>query len=297
MSADAQITEAIENTDTPVENTPTNEQSNEKPAGYDPVDVSSASPDKIQERFDYLYSQVKSNERTMREYKSIAAEQSKYIEDLTNGMGQVVNHLETQNFSQEEDQVTKEMRAAFEAGDMDKFIANQKKLVQLEAKKSSPKQVQKPAQKQDPSYESMSQDDQKLVDAWQEETDERGQALRPWSKNTGTDDDPDPDFVRAMLIAQRVFKANPHKSARENLLEVDRKMGVKSTNMGGSQSVMGGQLQTLAKKQNIRLTPEQERLAVKMKFANEKGKPPKSDSEHIDAYRKQLQKVRSKGGK
>lgn len=294
MSADAQITEAVEATENVSHETV--EQTNEKPAGYDPVDVSSAPPDKIQERLDYLYSQVKSNERNMREYKSIAAEQSKYIDDLMNGVGQVVNHLETQNFSQEEDQVTKEMRAAFEAGDMDKFIANQKKLVQLEAKKTAPKQVQKPQAQQKNTEYTLSDNEERYVASWQDETDDSGRSVRPWAK-TDDPEDPDPDFVKAYLIAERTKRRNPSYTVEQVLAEVDKKMGVKSTNSGGGQSVMGGNLQTPAKKQNIRLTPEQERLAVKMKFANEKGKPPKSDAEHIDAYRKQLQKVRSKGGK
>lgn len=72
-------------------------------------------------------------------------------------------------------------------------------------------------------------------------------------------------------------------------MEVDRIMGTKQN--GGGQTVMGGGLNATGKRSTIKLTPAQERIAVKTKFGAKHGA--KSDSDYIAAYRKQIDSIKS----
>ena len=97
-----------------------------------------------------------------------------------------------------------------------------------------------------------------------------------------------------MLIAKKIWAENPYRSAKENLAEVDRRMGIKQNN--GGQAVLGGTLTTRGKSSKITLSPQQERIAVKTKFGAKQGA--KSDADYIAAYRKQIESVQSsKGGR
>lgn len=276
------------------------EQTNEreKPAGYDPVDLSTL-PEEIakplNDRIDYLYSQVKTNERALREYRSLSAEQAQAIEDLMSGVGQVVDHLENKTMIESEANIEKSMREAFEGGDLDKFFKEQKKLIEIQTKKLIPakENIQKNISKQATDTSNyISPEDDRLVEAWQSETDERGQPLRPWAR-TENPEDPDPDFVKAYIITKRVAAQNPGKSMNQILAEVDKQMGVKTASLNGSQNVMGGNLKTQSKNRTIRLTPKQQEIAVRTKFGGSKAK---SDAEHIEAYRKQIEKIQSQKG-
>lgn len=289
--------ETTETTDS-TETTPSQDNRDAgKPAGYHPVDPETASPEQVKERIDYLYRQVKDQSRNISEYRTIAQQQSAQIDDLMNGVGQVVNHLHSKSVTENENDINSRMQTAFETGDMKGYLAEQKKLITLEAQKLLSQQQKPQTQTRQQAFAGVqtqqnnepSAEDTRLVTAWQDETNERGEPLRPWTK-TQDMDDPDPDFLKALAITKRVWSQNPNRSAKDNLAEVDRQMGIKQTT--GGQNVMGGSLTTRGKQSKLTLSPNQERIAVKTKFGANKGA--KSDAEYISAYRKQIESVQSK---
>lgn len=290
---DEQVQESSESTE--VTETPV---SNDKPAGYHPVDPETASPEEVKNRIDYLYRQVKDQGRHLGEYRTIAQQQSQQINDLMNGVGQVVDHLSAKSNAETEDKISERMKIAFETGDTKTYLKEQRNLIDFLKQTPAPKQQTQTRQQayagsnsaaQVAADSDMSYDDKSYVSAWQEETDERGQPLRPWTK---TDDpkDPDPDFLKGMAIAKRIWDKYPDRSIKENLAEVDKQMGTQSR--GGGQNVMGGNLTTPQKKSKLTLSPDQERIAVKTRFGSKQGA--KTDAEYISAYRKQIEKVQSR---
>lgn len=266
-----------------------------RPAGYEPVSLDDLPPEKqkeIDDRINYLYRQVKDHERTNREYKTIAQQQSAAIDELMNGVGQVVNHLHGRQAAESEASLMQEMQTAWESGDNKTYLEKQNKLLDLKLQqRQQPQQPQKTqAQQQQQSTASPITDtDTRIIEAWQSEKDERGQPLRPWVQ-TDDPNDPDPDFVKALTVAKRVWEKNPHKTAQENLAEVDRIMGTKQN--GGGQTVLRGGLNTPGKRSTIRLTPTQEKIAIKTKYGAKQGA--KTEAEYMAAYRKQIESVQSR---
>lgn len=289
--------EATEDTGAVSENTEVTQETthtDDKPAGYRPVDPETASPEEVKSRIDYLYGQIKYQERTNKEYRDIAQQQAAAIDELMNGVGRVVDHLQTKNVADTEAQITEKMQAAFESGDTAAWMGAQKQLIQLEAQKqfkaaqpknTTQKQAYAGVQTQAESY--VSDEDGQYTAAWQDEKDEAGRPLRPWAR-TSDPNDPDPDFMKALVVAKKVWEKYPDRSAKDNLAEVDRQMGVAKRN--GSQSVMGGSLTTRTKTNRIVVSPQIEKMAIRQKFGGPKAK---TDAEHIDAYRKQMELVRS----
>lgn len=319
---DTQDTQADDVSSETNDNAVVEQPKSDKPPGYYPVDLDDVPEEKakaIKERYDYFYRQHKEMERkdkarenALREYREIAAEQAKQLDDLRNATGQIVDHLETKTIGETESTIKKEMREAFETGDTEKYIDAQTRLIQLETKKANlakknAKQPQK-TETQRQAYGGYNSADQLAVAAqadgeitpqqlatvntWQDETDQTGAPLRPWAKNNSDDPEmPDPDFIKANLVALRVFKNHPDRSIEENLMEVDKIMGTKKP--AGKQTVMGGGFTTPQKTNKISLTPEMQKLAVRTKFGARDGA--KTDAEYIEAYRKQLQTNRQKG--
>jgi len=270
----------------------------EKPAGYDQIDFKTASPEEIEARFNRVFGQLKGNQREMSKAREILAQQSKVIDDLSSGVGMVVTHLTDKTYKETEASLEAQMTTAFESGDIRAFTALQNKLTDMKVEqrlsqkqKAQPKpakQVQQPTQDDTQiDFNDMPPEDARYTKAWGEETDDSGQTLRPWFNNSGTPQDPDPDYVKAVLVATKIFEQYPDRSIQQNLAEVDKRMGVQKTTAG--QTVLGGRLQTKPKSSKITLSPEAEKIALRMRFAG----PKKSDAEHLQAYRDQIAKVQS----
>lgn len=296
--AEAVIEEQIESTETPV--------NDDKPAGYHPVDVEDPA---IKDRINYLYKQVKSSGKDLNQYRSLAAEQARMIEELTANQGAIVNHLQEKTFTDTEVQVKAQYKAAYESGDVNAMMDANDKLAEIKARKIAAEQRPKPRQetRQQNAYfdasvsnatsqavanGEFSQEDASVTNAWASETDERGEALRPWINNsTGDPNDPDPDYVKAWVIANKVFNDPKAQSwtINQKLAEVDKRMGIGKSS--GKQSVMGGALTGKPKAASISLSPEAEKIAVRTKFGANKGA--KSDAEYIAAYRQQMQKAKT----
>lgn len=281
----------------------------DKRAGYNPVDIEKASPEEIKERINYLYRQVKDGNKTNNQYRQIAAEQSRQIEELTKGFNGVVSHLTTKNFADSEEAITAQLDAAFAKGDNKGYLEAQKKLInlgvekRLAADKPVPaRQVQQP-QQNGQAYSSatqiardaegsgeLSSEEASYTSAWQNEKDDNGELLRPWSK-TADMNNPDPEFRAALNEANGVFN-NPrfaNKSIEEKLAEVDRRMGVAKRTV--SQTVSGMGLTGKSKSSKVTVSSDIEKLAIRSKFGGPKAK---TDAEHIEAYRAQIAKVRGK---
>lgn len=304
------VAEAIQ--DTPeIEQQPEQpQQTNGKAPGYDPVDFATATPEELKQRYDYLYKQVKDGkrtEKTLNEFRRIAAEQAQRIEELTTGFTGVVDHLTNQSFAEKEAALENKFKEAYETGDTVKLIALQRELAELTAKKivaekekkQAPKQEQKPANNAaaiaKDAYEDgeISFEDKSYVNAWQDERDESGNLLRPWAFNRSSDPSrPDPQHIAALAETQAVFMSPRFANAtmEQKMAEVDRRMGTQTRS--GRQNVMGGNLTSAKKPSKITLSSKQQEIATRTKFAG----PGKSDAEHLEAYRKQIEQTR-KGAK
>lgn len=281
--------------------------------GYSPVDLS-ALPDElrkpVEDRINYMFRQVKDQNRTLGQYRTVAEQQAAQIAELTNGMGQVVNHLTERSFEESESSLTEQLLAAQQSGDAKEFLAINNKLLDLKVKKATaPKQSppvnQQPQQRQYNSASEMantaesegilSQEETRVVDAWQNQRDGNGQLLRPWAHSNDVANDP--NYKSVMAEAQAVF-SNPrfaNLSIDQRLTEVDRRMGLQRGNtVANGQSVMGGNLTNNKKSGTIRLSPEQEKIAIRMDVGS-KGKP-RTDAEKIAAYKDQMVKVQSNKG-
>jgi len=309
MSEEAEIQTNEPTIETPVETAVDTQVNNGRPAGYDPIDFKTASPEQVQERFDYVYGQVKNNERALREntrtlseYQRIAAEQSKIINDLTSGFNGVVNHLQTQTLQETEASLAAAKQEAWEKGDTKAYMEADNKLMDLKIQKSLPKQ--QPQQPQPKQYNNaaeiakeggLSDEDYRTTETWQNEKDENGNLIRPWAFNKSNDPaNPSPEYRAALVEASAVLNSPRFAGLtyQQKLAEIDKRMGVQKR--GVSQSVLGGGLTGARKTGKLTLTPKQQEIAIKTKYAGPQAKP----EEHLEAYRKQIEKVNSmKGGR
>ncbi len=275
----------------------------ERTVGYNQIDFKTATPEEIEKRFSRLYSQVKGSQRELNQYRSVASEQSKLIEDLQKGVGMITNHLEEKSFKDGESKVKAELQAAYEAGDTKAIADATDRLVDLKAnkKEAAQKKESKPKEKAETQINSMHQaakegletgelsgEEFTQASAWLDEQDERGQPLRPWAVNADPND-PDPDYVKAVFVMQKVW-AMPNLTIDQRLAEIDRRMGVSKSS--GGQTVIGGRLTPKPKQSKVTLSPEMEKLATRTKFAGNG----KSDAEHIEAYKQQMARVQSLRG-
>ncbi len=292
----SETAEAVsENTETPQETTQeigqqqdsTNDNKPTKPAGYYPIDFKTAAPEEIEQRFDYVYRQVKQSERERQEWKKIDSERQRVILELQEGVGQVVNHLTQKSFSDNESQLQTQMQKALETGDTQNYLAAQNKLIDLKtqqrlAERKPEKQPERAVEKPQQNYE-----DDPYASSWMNERGENGHNLRPWAFNSSDDpENPDPDYIKAAVIAKNVFNNMPHLTIQQKLAEVDKRMGLQRN--GVAQNVMGANLTKGGKSAKVELTNKQREIAVRTKFAG----PKASEADHVEAFRKAILKQR-----
>lgn len=289
---------------------------NEKPAGYDPVDISDLPPEKqkaLDDRINYLYRQVKDGERTRSEYRNIAQQQSEKINELMSGMGVVVDYLGNKSIEQSIEETRVRMQSAWEKGDVNAYHSEQEKLLDLKAdqkvqksQKSQPLQQKQQQPQRMPSGASqiaadgvsggeITQQDADYIGQWQDERDASGQYVRPWATNQPADVNQWSTEAKAALMEAQAILNNPafaRMTIEQKMNEVDRRMGTKKPS--NNQAVMGGTLTTRGKTSNVKLSPQQERIAVKTKFGARDGA--KTDADFIAAYRKQIASIQSSKG-
>ena len=274
----------------------------EKQAKSDEWKPTDLDPDQ-QKLFNGVWKKLKTFERKDAEKEDLLRQQYEIIEQLRNTTGQVVNHIQNQDFNSVEAQLKHQRKEARERGDMDAFDDINDRLEEIRIKKLGMQHQPKQQQAQQPrisgaaeaaryaqSQNLIGAEDTTVISAWQDETDQYGETIRPWSKAD------DPRYMAALSEARAVF-TNPNfsnKTIAERLEEVDRRMGVKTKKpqqevMGAGNS--GGNLTRRGANGNnrgVQMTPEAERIAVATKFAG----PGKSRDEHIEAYKRQIQQIR-----
>lgn len=265
-----------------------------KPAGYAPIDPNTANPEQVQERIDYIYGQLKADKRTLSEYRQIAEQQSRTIEELRNGVGAVVDHLQDRHSTETEASLKAQVRAAFESGDTANYWELQDKLDNFRVEKkiserdraAAPVKPAAPSQPIQQNNESLPQEDINYINVWQDEKDTSGNLLRPWAHNTGNEYNPNPEYVAALLETQAVLKSPrfKNKSAAEKMAEVDRRMGLSKT--PAQNSVMGGNLTGKGKPSKLTLTDRQRDIALKTVPLSAKIK---NDADKIAWYQKQIE--------
>jgi hypothetical protein len=270
-------------------------EARDKPAGYDPVDPSNSTPEQVQERLNYLYGQVKHSDREKKEMRSVLAEQSRLLSELTAGQQAVVSHLQDRSITETESSLKSQMQSAWEKGDNNTYFALQDKLddlrieKKLAAKSKSEPQSQQSKGAIDYAQQAqgtgeLSQEEFNATNAWQSEKDENGNLVRPWAFGS------DPNHRAALEEARAVFN-NPRFANLpfdKKLEEVDKRMGTQKRT--GGQNVMGGNLTTPSKQGKLTLTPKQQEIAIKTKYAGSG----KTDAEHLEAYRKQVQNIKQR---
>lgn len=285
-----------------------------------PVDLSGL-PDEIrtpiEARLAHMSRLMKKNEMKydsrIHERDALLEEQSRIITELQTGMGAVVDHLQDKSLDSAEASIMQRLEAAHESGDTKAFLAAQKDLAKLEAKKVSleekksapkPKEAKPnghaiPKSAREVASEAvtdgeMDSTDAMEIGAWQDEKDDNGNLLRPWAHSKNPDNPTnDPYYRRALIESAAVFdEASPwaNKPTAEKLAEVDRRMGL--TRSAPSQTVMGGNLTSARKGAKVSLTSNQEQIAIRTKFGGPKATP----AQHLDAYRKQVERYKSTKG-
>lgn len=299
VSAESGASVSTESQTEQTNETETTESNDNQPRskGYAPFVDLSGVPDEIRAplegRFAHLSRIIKGNQQELREYQRIAAEQSARIEELTSGFGSMVNHLQDQTYAETESNLKAQLRQALEVGDNERYIDLQDKLLDLKAEKKLAAKQEQPKQQQQRRVEPVGDpmvaaEDVQFINSWQAEEDEYGNPLRPWAFNRGTQERPDPTYLAALAETQAVLRSPrfANKTMEEKMAEVDRRMGLVRTER--RQTVMGGNLTGNRKTSKITLSPEAEQIAIKTQYAG-RGK---SNQEHLEAYRKQLEKTK-----
>lgn len=274
-------------------------QNTGKPAGYAPIDETTANPQQVKDRLDYLYGQVKTSDREKREMRGLLQQQSEALAWLSQGQQAVVDHLQTRSYADTETVLKQQMQDAWNKKDERAYIEAQNKLmdVQVEKKvseKTRPQPQQMNGQQQ---YRSaaevanqavhtgeLSPDEYRSTETWQNERNQSGQLVRPWAF------DSDPAHQQALFEARAVL-ANPRYASlsyEQKLQEVDRRMGVQKPTVG--QNVMGANLTKGTKSVKLELSAEQRQMALRLKPRG------KSDTDALESYRKQLEKINQKTG-
>lgn len=317
QAAEALSEAATETKSTPSETPREKSEPTERSNGYQPYVDLSTIPDEatrkaVEARFAHMSRLIKKTETKyggeINQWRDVAAEQARLIEELQSGVGAVVDHLQGKSIEDAESHWKAVMKTAFESGDVNAQMEANDKLIDIRTQKALLKQqkTQKPQQpKQEASQPKfptsateignqgladgeITSDDMNALSAWQEETDEYGNLVRPWAISNNPNQLP-----AALPEAIAVFK-NPRYaklSMMQKLEEIDRRMGTKKAS--NSQNVMGGGLTGGRKIEKVTLSPDIERMAIRTKFGGPKAK---SDAEHIEAYRKQMMEVKAKKG-
>lgn len=266
--------------------------------GYEGKEFVEFTPEQ-QKRVNTLTKKLSSVERETQEYRNIAKQQYDLINELRQGQGQIVAHLQQTNFVEAESQIKAQRKEAYARGDIDAVDQLNDKLSDIKLQKkfqeNQPKQQARPVQPQIPQQPvdvmesavrrgEISRSDADVFEAWQNETDTNGNPLRPWTNER------DQRNAAAAYEGRAVF-SNPslqNKPFAEKLKEIDRRMGLQQQSVG--QGVMpSGNLTRGGKNSNVKLSEFAENIAVRTKFAG----PKASRAEHIEAYRAQMADVRS----
>lgn len=270
-------------------------ETQEKPKasnGYEGENFVEFTPEQ-QKRFNDVRKLAGKAEREAAQLREIAQQQFEIIEQLRVGQQTIVNHIQAGDYSKAESALKQQRQEAYNRGDLPAVDDINDKLNELRIQKrlSETQEKQKPQQQQRGvsgqdivtravQTGSITSGDADVYRAWANETDEYGNLKRPWVNEY------DSRNKMAAAEGKAVFSnvSFSDKTFAEKLNEIDRRMGVMNRNTGGSNVLPSGNLTRAAKTNTVKLTPYQEQVAVKTRFAG----PGKTSQDHIEAYKAQV---------
>lgn len=308
MEGEAQVSqESIPSPEAPAatEQTPSTENSTDtstegKPEGFDRVEFTQEQLSRVNR----IYGNMKRYETDSKELREINQKLIETVNQLNTGQQQIVSHLQTSDFTDAESRLKSARQDAWAKGDVNAFNDANDQISEIKVKKAlldSQRRQQPEVRQQQPTTDGqallqraraageLNGNEDTTVQAWMGETDQSGNLKRPWT-STG-----DSRNYAAALEAQSVLN-NPlfsNKPLTEKLKEIDRRMGLQTTQTSQTNVLSGGNLTRGKPTSNIKLDPKIEDLAVRMKFA---GKDPKlTAQDHVNAWKRAVEK--SKGSK
>lgn len=312
MEGEAQVSESA-----PVENTPapqnetqevshesqeTTENQESKPSGFDRVEFT---PEQKQ-RVDRIYGNMKRYENDSKEQRALNERLVHTLTELQQSQHQIVNHLQVSDFQEAESKLSSDRDAAWGRGDINAYNAANDKLNEIKVQKLLTDREKRSQPRQQPQIQpakgigadrlvntglergEVTPVDANIARSWMAETDASGNLKRPWTSEA------DPRNYSAALEGQAVFNSPQwaDKPIADKLREIDRRMGIQNAQSG--QNVLpAGNLTRPSQNNNIKLSPEIEKIAIKTKFGGPKAK---SDQDHINAWKTAVLK-QSKGAK
>lgn len=305
------------NVETPQNNEQSSESSQptQQTNGYDRVDFNKLSPELRQEfepRFNRVYGQMKAQDRKLSEAHDVLRQQSEVIAQLQQGVGRVVEHINTQDFAASEEAARVEADRAFQKGDSKAYLAAMEKVTEVKAQKifdlrmrqqQQQNQQRQPAQPQRQQANSavdmanraiqqgiLSSGDESAFQAWQDEKDNNGNPIRPWAKRETAGESFDGVLLRAAgVFADPRFK---NMSIEQRLGEVDRIMNVSRETP--QQNVMGANLTTKGKTNTVKVSADMEKVLLR---TAPRGSKASKNHDPIAWYRDQVQKARNNGAR
>ncbi len=272
-----------------------------KPEGFDPVELTPAQ----KARFDRIYGNMKRYEGDAKQQKALNEALVVELTNIKNGYGEIVSHLHNTNFKDAETRLSQQRTEAWNKGDLEGYNSANDQLNEIRIKKelAADRAKQQPRQQQvqqqprgldggrvvDGARDqgTLTPEEASVTHAWIAETDQNGNAKRPWASNPN-----DERNYAAALEAQAVFNSPlfANKPIAEKLREVDRRMGIQ-TQPARSNVLGAGNLTNGNKPNNIKLDPAIEKIAIRTKFGGPKAK---SDQDHIDAWKQAVAKQGSR---
>lgn len=287
-----------------------------KPSGFDPVDI----PTELKPRFDRVYGNMKRYEAQLKQTKDDNKQLMAAFEALQNDQKQIINHLNTSDYKDNETRLTAERQAAWDKADIIGFNKANDALLEIKARKivseaipkQQPEEQIKPNGymngKRMPVADAVNMavengeidvQDATIFKAWESQVDDGGMKMRGWT-------DPAHPLNQAAAIEGRAVFENPafkNKPFAEKLREIDRRMGLQ-TQTSQNNSVLGsGNLTRGNRQPKVDLSPQIEKMAIRTKFAanNPKLTPQQKaalkDSDHVEAYRQVMIRNLTKGGR
>ena len=198
----------------------------EKPAGYNPVDVKTATPEEIEARIKHLYGQ---NRDLMKETRA----SKKELSEIKAWKEQLESRQEVQAVDTEITHLMQQRKEARMAGDDDRVDEINDKIAELKSEKKLAMKSEvrsKPEENEEEIDQAVIQDMQ-AASLWGDELSDDGTFLRPWAQRSHK------RYSDAISELNKIYydPANANKTIEEKLAILERKMSPKtaSTNVLG----------------------------------------------------------------
>lgn len=237
----------------------------QKPKGYDPVDLDTLSEEikaPIKERLDYLYKQTKTSDERNRALIAHNKQLEEGLNALFEREGQRTHKEVASEYENARNFYMQELQSARDYGDGAKEAKILQDFIRLEAsqmmQQAQPKQ--QPAQQQPQELPPFNAEEASYVTGLTKEKDESGKPLRPWLTKA------DPNFGKAVDIAKKIAKDLESKGQDASIYDImprlEKYMNAKPAAQGGAIGGSEGGL-TLPAKNNKMVLSDGQRYAAK----------------------------------